>query len=187
MGHPGKPPYGVVFTEKKGDQINELLSWISAHKIQPAQTLGEKALAVARSQIGIKESPSGSNSGPQVTEYQKTTGAYRLPWCASFAKWCYIKAGCASALRSHMTADVTTWLSYLHVNATDVRPGDLVIYNWNGGDVDHIGLFEKWISGHNTFSDIEGNTSETSQNNGGEVMRRSRSMNSTVAAFVRVK
>jgi cell wall-associated NlpC family hydrolase len=35
MGHPGKPPYGVSYTEVKGDQINELLSWISAHKADP--------------------------------------------------------------------------------------------------------------------------------------------------------
>ena len=177
---------GVVLNEEWGDKLKQALRELAVSKDPPVQTLGQKALHAAISQIGVKESPPNSNSGPQVTEYQKVTGAYHQPWCGSFAKWDYVRAGCASALRSHMSADVTTWLAYPHVSATDVRPGYPVIYQWDTGDVDHIGLFEKWASGHNAFYAVEGNTAIGNDSNGGEVMRRLRKVGN-VAAFVRVK
>ena len=149
------------------------------------ETLAQRALVIARSQLGVKEHPAGSNDGPQVRLFQATTGAYHAPWCASFAKWSYLEAKATREQLAHATADVTSWLAYPHIGAVHVLPGDLVIYNWNGGDVDHIGLFERWMSGRSGFEAIEGNTAVGNDSNGGEVMRRDRNTE-FVAAFVRI-
>jgi hypothetical protein len=71
---------------------------------------------------------------------------------------------------------------------SSVIPGDLVLYNWDGGpdgEYDHIGIFEDWVSG-STFTAIEGNTSTSDNSNGGEVMRRQRSATAQTTTFVRV-
>jgi hypothetical protein len=177
---------GIELSEEFGDKLRKGLRELAASKDPVVKTLGERALAMARTQIGVKEQPPGSNSGPQVTVYQKTTGAYREPWCASFAKWSYKAVGATPAQLSRATADVTTWLAYAHVSLGVVRAGDLVIYNWDGGDVDHIGLFDHWATKGSELVACEGNTSESgSQSNGGEVMLRTRAVN-LVAAFVRI-
>jgi hypothetical protein len=155
------------------------------HPAPHPQTLAARALGFAHSQLGVCEHPAGSNDGPQVRQFQATTGAYHAPWCASFAKWSYVEAGASHKQLAHATADVTSWLAYPHIAAAHVMPGDLVIYNWNGGDVDHIGLFEGWTSGRFGFHAIEGNTAIGNDSNGGEVMRRDRTTE-FVAAFVRI-
>ena len=140
----------------------------------------DRILKVARHEIGVKESPPNSNDGPRVRQYEATTGAYRQPWCASFAKWVFTNAGVKAT--PQMTADVTTWLGFPHTK--NPQPGDAVIYQWDSGDVDHIGIFEKGL-GEGAFDAIEGNTSYGNDSNGGEVMVRTRSV-ANVAAFVRV-
>jgi hypothetical protein len=47
-------------------------------------------------------------------------------------------------------------------------PGDIAIYNWNGGEPDHIGIVERYL-GEGKFQAIEGNTSVSDKSNGGEV------------------
>jgi hypothetical protein len=144
-------------------------------------------IRLARIELGVKEQPANSNDGPRVRQYQSATGAYHQPWCGSFCRWDYKRAGATDHELRHATADVTTWLAYPHVSAANVLPGDAVVYQWDGGDVDHIGIFEKWIAEPHSFDAIEGNTSLSgNQSNGGEVMRRLRTSD-LVAAFVRVK
>lgn len=57
-------------------------------------TAGERVVATALSQVGVTESPPGSNSGPAVQKYQAPwhmgTG---WPWCGAFAAWSYVQAG----------------------------------------------------------------------------------------------
>lgn len=165
----------------------EWTSQMEAHFLPaPPETIGQKALHIAITQIGVKENPPGSNSGVTVREYQATTGAFNAAWCASFFKWCLVKAGISADHLGHATADVTSYLAYPHISASNVKAGDGVIYQWGGGDVDHIGRFEKWVIKGHMFYAIEGNTSTSNDSNGGEVMRRLRST-STVAAFIRVE
>jgi hypothetical protein len=69
----------------------------------------------------------------------------------------------------------------------DPLPGDLVLFNWDGGEYDHVGLFEQWVPGSSSFYAIEGNTSSSNNSNGGEVMRRQRALGAGYSvAFVRV-
>ena len=72
------------------------------------------------------------------------------------------------------------------VGRDQARPGDLVVFNWDGGVPDHIGrMIAKKDS--NTLLTVEGNTSPSaagSQNNGDGVFMRIRYYN-TVYGFIR--
>jgi hypothetical protein len=67
---------------------------------------------------------------------------------------------------------------------TTPLPGDIAIFNWDGGVPDHIGIVEKYLGG-GQFQSVEGNTSLGNNSNGGEVMRRVRYL-SQVDGFGRV-
>jgi hypothetical protein len=54
-------------------------------------------------------------------------------------------------------------------------PGDIAIYNWDGGEPDHIGIVARYL-GNGDFEAIEGNTAIGNDSNGGEVMRRVRNL-----------
>jgi hypothetical protein len=153
----------------------------------PSSTLREKALAKAITQIGIAENPPNSNQ-TQYTTWYGMSG----PWCAMFASWCYETSGGSPSFQQgvnyayvpYIVGDAQAGRNGLSV-ASPI-PGDLVCYDWQGDGVfDHVGLFEKWMSG-STFSAIEGNTSDSSDSDGGSVMRRTRSATGSVV-FVRVK
>lgn len=160
-------------------------------RLTPApQTLGQKALASAAKQLGIKESPANSNRC-LFSHWYGLVG----PWCAMFVSWNYVAAGSKSfaagqhyAYCPYILADAKAGHNGLRlVDASEVQPGDIVLYCWDGSGVpEHTGLFERWTdSKRQNFSAIEGNTAVGNDANGGEVMRRDRSR-SLVVAFVRV-
>lgn len=66
------------------------------------------------------------------------------------------------------------------------QPGDLVLFDFNGNHTkrDHVGIVVS-ASG-NTVYTVEGNTSVTSNDNGGSVMRRTR-YKSQITSFIRPK
>ena len=71
------------------------------------------------------------------------------------------------------------------VSVYDARPGDVVIYDWDGGGTDHVGFVEKNLGG-GTLQTIEGNTSSGSygsQSAGNGVWRRVR--NQSIAYVIR--
>lgn len=160
-------------------------------------TYREKALFFALREVGVKESPAGSNRGPRVDQYQKADGLKNpdvgYPWCASFINWCFVQAG-RPLDELGRSASVGNLLSAARKRGwahTD-RPqrGDLVCFDW-GDNVpfdrdwpDHIGFVVSAIEWP-TFQTVEGNTSITSNSNGGEVMRRTRHRRN-VEAFIRI-
>lgn len=160
-----------------------------------ATTYRSLALRKALTQVGIKESPAGSNRGARVEEYQK---ADSLPgvgysWCASFVNWCYAAVG-RPLNELNRSASVGELLGLARrkgwVRSTP-RVGDLVCYDWdsldgpNHGDwPDHIGIVKE-VHSDGSFIAVEGNTAVGNDSNGGEVMLRSRSR-SMVEGFVRV-
>jgi CHAP domain-containing protein len=141
-----------------------------------------KALNEAKKHIGVKESPAGSNR-VQFSVWYGLIG----PWCAMFATYCYVTSGSKAMVKGSRYAYVPYIVSAARLGGQGLAivksplPGDLV---WDGGDADHVGLFEKWNS-DGSFSAIEGNTSTANNSNGGQVMRRNRKRN-LVEAFVRV-
>jgi hypothetical protein len=156
---------------------------------KPSETLRELALDKATSQLGTKESPPNSNR-VLYSDWYGMVG----PWCAMFVTWCYETSGDSpSFVRGQRFAYVPYVLDAarnlqngLQV-VSDAIPGDLVLYNWDGGEYDHIGIFQMWIPQSSSFYAIEGNTSQSSDSNGGEVMRRQRSLSGQATTFVRVR
>ena len=112
-----------------------------------------------------------------------------------FVSWCYVKAGCSKDTfdpNDNRYAFVPFLVNAAEEGRHNFRvvsnpePGDLVAYQFDSdSNEDHIGIFEGWSTKGSTFVAIEGNTSLSSDANGGQVMRRTRSK-SLVARFIRV-
>jgi len=147
---------------------------------------GEYALREAVKYLGIKESPAGSNS----TVYGRWFGLDGAPWCAIFVSYCYAVGagyiicqgfgGPGKGERGNAyVPTIESWLKHsgYWLGKVDPQPGDIAIFNWDGkAEPEHIGIVEKSLGG-GVFLSIEGNTSTTSNSNGGEVMRRQRFIN----------
>lgn len=83
------------------------------------------------------------------------------PWCACFQSYVGVHDLDMDFTPSASASGVA--LQFERVPDSEVRPGDLVLFNWNGrqdfGWADHIGVVE-WtdINGSGYFGTIEGNT-----------------------------
>lgn len=115
------------------------------------KTLGEKALDVARTLIGVMEQ-GGNNTGPIVDKIIRANGGViGEPWCGDFVAFVYRAVG--SKLVQRLWASVY-YLGRLAgiIRVTSPSPGDLVRFTFS-----HVGLFEK-DNGDGTITTIEGNT-----------------------------
>lgn len=176
------------------EQVSGVWSKRLGHIVSPRLSVQERILKVASAEIGVTEHPAGSNSGPRVSQYQATTGAFRAPWCASFVNWVLWQVGikiegvnmaycpsilaAAKALRGPLRV----------VSRADAGPADLALYGPNReGDPYHVGILTSRVAADGSFAAIEGNTSgaEHVDDNGGMVLRKQRNA-SQVQAFVRV-
>lgn len=131
----------------------------------------QQLIDVAISQLGYKESPSGSN----LTMYGKWYGRDGEPWCDMFVSWCANEVGMLSDIGKY--AYCPYHVDYFKgqgrwVPVGDPRPGDICFFTSGGGVASHVGIVE-WVDGE-VIHTIEGNTSVTSNDNGGAVMRRER-------------
>ena len=150
---------------------------------QPVQrSPQERLISIERHEIGVKEDPPNTNRGPRVDQYEKSCGIHGEPWCGCFQRWSLDQLGYKGPLPPN-PAYVPSWVAWAKHEGLTVshpEPGDLVCFDWNHDGIgDHIGLVEAWPY------TIEGNTSESSQSNGGEVMERVRSIGD-VEVFIRL-
>ncbi len=137
-----------------------------------------KALERAGKDLGMKEQPAGSNRCP-ISERWGLIG----PWCAEAISIWYLDAG-SKAFRLHVDwAFVPALLSAASLGQDGLsliipslaQPGDIVTFDWDDdGVADHTGLLRSTVAKAGKFETIEGNTSLTSNSNGGEVMHRDR-------------
>lgn len=137
----------------------------------------EKILAIARGEIGVKESPSGSNNVKYNTAYYgREVKGSGYPWCCTFIWWLLQEAGAAELFYGgQKTAYCPALLNYHRRQAVrgDYKPGDVIFFDFNGnGTADHVGVCETWDGTYITT--IDGNTGEGNEANGGAVMRRHR-------------
>lgn len=139
---------------------------------------GGRAMAVAISQLGVMEEPLGSNKGPEVDEYLKSTG---VPpgnyWCMAFVYWCFREAANGGATAFPKTAGcLDAWNKVkakvpqrlLHArdaraNPDLVRPGLVFILDYGNG-YGHTGFVKQSIGG--ALRTVEGNTDGTGSGNG---------------------
>lgn len=131
----------------------------------------KKILEIARAEIGVSESPNGSNR----QKYGEAYGWNGVAWCAIFVWWCLHQAG-ADALLPKKTASCWELMNEAKRKGlwvtSDFKPGDILIYQF--GASYHTGICES-VSG-NVVTAIEGNTGVGNDANGGMVMRRKRSI-----------
>lgn len=120
-------------------------------------TTASDFLRVANSQLGTSENPPGSNR----TKYGEWFGHNGVRWCAIFISWCMDQVG-RSDLRSAWCDDWIYWAQRGQKGLTwlgqydAIRPGDLAIFDWDGGYSDHIAaVAEAYNNG--TWVSIEGN------------------------------
>lgn len=140
-------------------------------------TVAEKIVGMAQKEIGVTELPAGSNKVKYNTWfYGREVSGSSYPWCCAFVCWVFNEAGCLSLLRK--TGGCTTLMNWFKgkgrlIPAKEARPGDIVFYQFDKDSyADHVGIVEKRTSAGVVA--IEGNTSVTSNDNGGKVMRRNR-------------
>lgn len=141
----------------------------------------EAIVKVAATQIGVKESPSGSNK----VKYAEWYGMNGQPWCAMFVSWCAAMAGVADVVGKY--AYCPYFVDYFKKKGwwldreEKPQPGDIVFFS-NGKRACHVGIVEK-RNGTVSVTTIEGNTSTTSNDNGGAVMRRVRKYGSVGSSW----
>lgn len=155
----GRHAGAYFFSIIKGRQPRRLY-WVAiaakraAHPVPPpASTCATRMLNAGRSQLGVTESPWGSNRGARVGVYQSVTGAYGAAWCVSFYQWELVQA------HQGPIADRTAGVFYLYhwaqargwVHSTP-RPGAGVAFLANPG---HMGLVERVTT--NGYYTLEGN------------------------------
>jgi CHAP domain/Putative peptidoglycan binding domain len=162
---------------------------------QPSSPLLSQAVAVAATQVGQMEVPLGSNRGPMVDEYLRTTGINPDVggpddhyWCACFVYWCFVQsakqlersnpvvktAGCLEhwqlAQRQPGVFEVTATAALQ--DRSLVRPGMIFILDFGGGE-GHTGIVEALLPG-GALQTIEGNTNIDGSRSGVGVFRLTR-------------
>ena len=138
-----------------------------------------------RSQLGVKESPSGSNK----QKFGAWFGMNGAAWCNIFVSWCFSQLGSLALIggKQSYTPTSAKWF-YDHKQwGTTPKVGAIVYFNfgthtpgrWLG--IEHVGIVEA-ILPDGRIQTIEGNTSAGSNANGGQVQRRQRAR-SLVAGY----
>jgi hypothetical protein len=140
-------------------------------------------VAVAKSQIGTRESPDGCNCGGGIQANGRTVDSYTQDnpefWCADFVSWVYWKAGhpftggAGPAWRIPSAIGIVNWMKANGVwipngPGANPQPGMIVYFSHNhtgatGGANDHIGIVES--AQGNTLTTIEGNSGNQVQEN----------------------
>ena len=153
-------------------------------------SVAQQVLARAAARIGYY-APDDPQPGSEAGRYWAArTGQQWLAgpsesvwWCMLFVSMCLDEGGQIDTIGGFsFNTDYTVNKVRQHpesyfVSVYDAEPGDIVIFNWDGGGTDHVGFVEKNLGG-GTLQTIEGNTSSGaygSQSAGNGVWRRVRS------------
>jgi surface antigen len=138
------------------------------------QVSADTVLKIAESQIGVTENAAGGGtpfhswymSSPRAAETVARDGgslqAYaNAPWCAMFISWVGEQAGARPTVGwDAYTVTYAKWFQAEHRWGTEVKPGAVVFYDWDGqgtDGIDHVGMV-KQDNGDGTITAIEGNT-----------------------------
>ena len=127
----------------------------------PGGGAGQKIAALAGREVGVKESPPGSNDSPRIAEYRKATAGAPGPgpWCAYFTSWVAREAGVPLGPSGSGFGSVDALYAWaqkagkaLPGSATP-KPGDMIIWD------EHMGIVES-VGPGGQINTIEGNSSD---------------------------
>lgn len=145
----------------------------------------QELINIAKNEVGVKENPANSNNVKYNTWYYgKSVSGAAYPWCAAFVSWCFKSAqGLCPKTASCLT--MLQWFEGKGQIVTDPRPGDIVFFHYstNKRRTNHVGIVIG-VEGK-IIRTVEGNTSVSSNDNGGSVMERMRNKN--IVAYARPK
>lgn len=148
--------------------------------------LPELIVAIASKEVGVEESPRGSNRGPRVDQYQRASWLKEKDWgawCATFVCWVVREAIKASKQKftfaRPQTAgawDFERWslqqdssTSTRRQPGRDIKRGDLVTFTFS-----HIGIALSEPDKDGMVETVEGNTNENGGRDGYVVAFRKR-------------
>lgn len=190
----------------KVDGIVGRFTWIALFGLSDADwlpptpalaLLPAQMLAVATTQIGVRETPGQANRGPQVDQYLKASGITNpagnppggYPWCQAFLYWCAVQA-CSALGRTDVPVPQTAGvLKHWQLAATMpgvrritkaqaladpalVRPGMFFTLDYGSGQ-GHTGLVER-VYPDGRLITIEGNANAEGGREGVGVYRLDR-------------
>ncbi|MHC3467865.1 peptidoglycan-binding protein [Streptomyces sp. 7R007] len=151
-----------------------------------------KIVDVASAEAGTLEGSARANSYGAAVGVSLSTRNYA--WCATFVSWVAQQTG-ATSYRS-------TWVSHwvnqaragnYHLSVTtNPQPGDIVAFDWDGGNDytggnEHIGIV-RTVSGGSSFTTVEGNTSDPNGGSSDGVFVKTRTTASSYdVLFIRVR
>lgn len=133
----------------------------------------EAVLQIAAWQIGMTESPAGSNR----VKYAEDYGMNGQPWCMMFVWWVFREAGFNLYKTASCTALTNRYKAAGQWVTSGYKPGDIVMFDFSGkrAKTEHVGIVES-IDKDGDLITIEGNTGTGNNANGGCVMRRVRAV-----------
>lgn len=139
----------------------------------------DAVLAIAEWQVGVIESPFGSNRVKYNTDYYgRTVSGASYPWCMAFVWWVFREAGFSLYKTASCTAFVNRYRVYAprQIVTSGFRPGDIVFFDFSGSrkKTEHVGIVAGVVG--STILTIEGNTGAGNDANGGAVMKRRRNV-----------
>lgn len=141
-----------------------------------AQTL----VSTARGELGVG-CPGACN------KYGSFYGMNCQAWCAMFVWWCAVQSGNSGVIpKAAYTPTFAAWYKARGQwgnGITGIKPGDIVFFNFGLGRISHVGIVESVGSGG--VYTIEGNTSSSSQANGGCVQRKWRTVKGGIVGYSR--
>jgi len=133
-----------------------------------------------KSQVGVTEYPPNSNNVIYNTAYygHEVSGA-NYPWCCVFQWYCFNQFDPCLVKKTASCQDLAQWFKDKGRWHASPQVGDVVFFKFNTNTrwTNHVGLVTEVIDGGVKIKTIEGNTSTSSDDNGGAVMERTRSAN----------
>ena len=131
----------------------------------------DAVLAIAAWQIGVMESPAGSNR----QKYGLSAGQNGVPWCLWFVWWVFREAGFNLYKTGSCTVLSNRYKAAGQWVTSGFKPGDILMFDFSGkkAKTEHTGILESVDKDGNLIT-IEGNTGTGNDANGGAVMRRVR-------------
>ena len=145
-----------------------------------------EAINRAKAELNTTEFPANSNNVKYNTWYYgKMVQGAAYPWCAAFISYIF-RDSPSLVKKTASCADMLTWFEVNNRIVKEPQPGDIIFFKFstNSRRTNHVGLVVDVTS--TVIKTIEGNTSATSNDNGGSVMMRSRKRNSrNIVAYAR--
>ena len=150
----------------------------------------QRVLNVLRPLLGMGESPSGNRITNWYNQNVEYLAAYTWAWCAATVSYATTFGGADNIFKDRafvpfvvQDAQAATLGSEWHWGSVGMKPGDLVIFDWDGTggrsiwSADHVGIVEYDLSG-GQWTTIEGNI--------GDMLKRCQRDGRYVMGYVRL-